>query len=100
MARIMNSLTKKKEENFPENLLARFHFVELIVRMSLTKYEKQAEGLDPQMCVRRFMQEHLLPYLRSREGKQSQAAKIYLEETLFPDRDLQKFLFLNQFGLK
>ena len=95
MARIMNSLTKKKEENFPENLLTRFHFMELIVRMSITKYEKQGEGADPQHCVRRFMKEHLLPHLKSREGKESQAAKTYFEETLFPDRDVQKFLFLN-----
>ena len=101
MARIAQSLANKKnEDSFPQNLLTRFHFMELVVRMSITKYTKQNEAWTPHECVRRFVMESLQPSLKSKQGKEASEAKAFLGETVFPDREVQKFLFLNQFGLK
>ena len=41
------------------------------------------------------MKEHLVPYIKAKENSYVDEAKTYLEEKIFPDRDIQKFLFLN-----
>ena len=56
MSRIMQTLASKKDEGtFPQNMLTRFHFLELIVRMTMSKYTKQNDAYRPHDCVRRFI---------------------------------------------
>ena len=38
--------------------------------------------------------------MKTKQGREAGEARAFLEEAVFPDREVQKFLFLNQFGLK
>lgn len=79
-SKIMSSIgKKKKEDTLPQNQLTRFQFLELLVRISISKFSERERNLDPVICFKRFISEHLEPYFVSKAGKEIQMTQKFLE---------------------
>ena len=66
----------KQEKLKPENLLSRLHFYELVCRIAVHKYTMTP----PADCVKRFVQEHLRPGLKTKELRAALVPTKVLEE--------------------
>ena len=91
-------LKKKKADELkdPANLLHRFHFIELITRISMDKYDK----VSPNQALRRFFEENLIPNMKSKVLAGCRLSHELLYKRFFCNEKVGKLLFLNQFDLK
>ena len=91
-------LKKKKDEELkdPTNLLHRFHFMELIAKISIEKYDRTP----PHESLRRFISDHIMPNLKSKALLGCRLSQEVLSQKFFNNAKVCKLLFLNQFELK
>ena len=75
----------------------RFHFFELIVKISMQKF---GQRIHPHESLKRFISENIRPNLQSKALSGAKTPQEVLKNMFFVDEKVCKLLFLNQFGLK
>jgi hypothetical protein len=86
--------------------IARYQWYELLVRISIKKFKMSDKTenktnwqvLSPAECFRKLMHDHLTPFYK-RIQKQLSAPLEFFKKELYGNKDVQKYIFLNQFEL-
>ena len=86
--------------------IARHQWYELLVRISIKKFKMSDKTenkmnwqvLSPAECFRKLMHDHLTPFYK-RIQKQLSAPLEFIKKELYGNKDVQKYIFLNQFEL-
>jgi hypothetical protein len=86
--------------------IARHQWYELLVRIAIKKFKMADKNenktdwhvLSPAECFKRLMHDHLTPFY-NRLKKQLTAPQEFFKRELFGNKDVQKYIFLNQFEL-
>lgn len=92
---------KAKEEEEPELLITRYQWLDLLVRMAMKKFKQTDPStvkLTPAQCLRRLTEENLIPFYH-RLGKNPERYSDFVRKDLNEDKEIQKYVFLNQFEL-
>ena len=85
----------------PTHSLSRFQFFELLVRVAIGKYGSVDNTIQPSNSFKNLITKVILPSFETgKQYKNPGETKTWIESVMLKDRDLQKFLFLNQFNLK
>ena len=104
--KMQSSFKNKKDEQgddskFPSHSLSRHQFFDLIVKMAEGRFERQDDKIQPSVQVNRLIKDVILPsFQNGKLYKNPDETLIWLQTELLPNREIQKFLFLNQFNLK
>ena len=69
--------------------------------MAQGRFEREDDKIQPSVQVNRLLKDVILPSFKNGKlYKNPDETQIWLQTELLPNREIQKFLFLNQFNLK